>query len=83
MKDHLIHFALSALLPAALNVSAPAAGTSLLVPVCSGDGLTRMVQVPVQGQQQLPGGDRGSCCAKGCHSGSSRKRSLRNFAPAQ
>lgn len=83
MKAALIHFALTALVPAALNVSTPAAGASLLVPVCTGDGLVHMVQVPVGGQQPLPGGDNGSCCAKGCHSGSSRKRGQRNFAPAQ
>ena len=83
MKAALVHFAMSALVPAALGVSAPVAGASLLVPLCTGDGLVHMVQVPVQGQQQLPGGDNGQCCAKGCHSGSSRKRGQRNFAPAQ
>ncbi len=82
MKDSLVHFAMTALLPAALNISAPAAGASLLVPVCTGDGLVRMVQVPVDGQQ-APGNSNGMCCAKGCHAGSSRKRSLKNFAPAQ
>ena len=59
-----------------------ALGASLLVPVCTGDGLVHMVQVPVDGQQ-APGGSNGACCAKGCHAGSSRKRSLKNFAPAQ
>lgn len=82
MKQALIHFAMTALAPAALNISAPAAGASLLVPVCTGDGLVHMVQVPVEGQQ-APGNSTGACCAKGCHSGSSRKRSLKNFAPAQ
>mgnify|MGYP000219827573 CR=1 FL=1 len=56
MKAALIHFALTALVPAALNVSTPVAGASLLVPVCTGDGLVHMVQVPVGGQQPLPGG---------------------------
>ncbi len=82
MKDSLVHFALTALVPAALNISAPAAGASLLVPVCTGDGLVHMVQVPVDGQQ-APGSSNGACCAKGCHAGSSRKRSFKNFAPAQ
>lgn len=82
MKQALIHFAMIALAPAALNISAPAAGASLLVPVCTGDGLVHMVPVPVDGPQG-PGSSNGACCAKGCHSGSSRKRSLKNFAPAQ
>lgn len=83
MRESLVHFALTALVPAALNLSAPAAGTSLLVPICTGDGQVHIVRVPVQGQQQVPGGENGNCCAKGCHSGSSRKRGQRNFAPPQ
>ncbi len=83
MKAPLIHFALTALLPAALNMSAPVSAGSIAVPICTGDGLVHTVQVPIDGGQQLPGKDPGNCCAKGCHSGSSRKRGGRNFAPAQ
>jgi hypothetical protein len=74
-------FGLVALLPAALNLSAPALAGTLLMPLCSGDGQLRMIEVPgVPGTP--PGGDKG-CCAKGCHSSSNRKRGARNFEPAQ
>lgn len=79
----LAQFSLVALLPAALNFSAPAAGATLLVPFCTGDGLVHMVQMPMNGEQ-APGRDSpGTCCAKGCHSGSSRKRQSREFEPSQ
>lgn len=71
---------LIALLPAALGVSAPAAG-SILMPLCTGDGQVHMVPVPGSG---APGGARDNgCCIKGCHAGSSRKRIVREFEPAQ
>ncbi|MEN9683883.1 MAG: hypothetical protein RIQ99_1232 [Pseudomonadota bacterium] len=76
-------FSLIALVPAALGLSVPAAGATLLVPFCTGDGLVHMVQVPVNGQT-APGKDpSGTCCAKGCHGGSSRKRSVKEFEPSQ
>jgi len=79
----LVEFSLVALLPAALNLSVPAPGSTLLVPFCTGDGLIHMVQVPVDGQQ-VPGKDSSAtCCAKGCHSGSSRKRQSKEFEPSQ
>ena len=73
MKAQLLHFGLMALVPAAMNVSAAAAGASILVPVCTGDGQVHMMNVPVDGNQG-PGSANSPCCAKGCHSGSSRKR---------
>ncbi|MBX9644963.1 MAG: hypothetical protein K2W91_12800 [Novosphingobium sp.] len=73
-------FGLAALLPAALNLSAPASG-ALMMPLCSGDGQVRMVEVP--GAPKAPAGGTKGCCAKGCHSSSNRKRAGRNFEPAQ
>ncbi len=79
----LAEFSLLSLLPAALNLSVPAAGASLVVPFCTGDGQVHSVQVPLGGPQ-VPGKDNsGTCCAKGCHSGSSRKRGTREFEPSQ
>jgi hypothetical protein len=78
-----IEFALAALLPAALNLSVPAPGAALTVPFCTGDGLVHMVQVPVKGRQAPGKEPSGLCCAKGCHSGSSRKRQSKEFEPSQ
>lgn len=79
----LAQFALVSLMPAALNLSVPAAGASLTVPFCTGDGQVHSVQVPLNGNQ-VPGQDNsGTCCAKGCHSGSSRKRGAKEFEPSQ
>jgi hypothetical protein len=49
MKAELLHFGMVALVPAALNIAAPAAGASILVPVCTGDGQVHMMTVPVGG----------------------------------
>jgi len=62
-----------ALVPAAFNI-APAAAQGIVVPLCSGDGVTRSVTVPMPGNE-LPGKEAPGCCAKGCHTGS-RKKSL-------
>jgi hypothetical protein len=53
----------------------------MLVPICTGDGQTRLVP--------LPGGDKDEAppqtdCVKGCHGGPSRKRLAGpQFEPAQ
>lgn len=73
--------ALVALIPAAFNLSA-VAGATVLVPLCTGDGQVHMVPLP-SGQPRLPGDDKGACCVKGCHAGSCRKKSLREFEPSQ
>lgn len=73
-------FGLMALLPAALNTPA-AAGASILMPMCTGDGQVHMVRLPLGGKQP-PGGDSG-CCIKGCHAGSNRKKLLKEIEPAQ
>ena len=78
--------ALVALIPAALNAApaaaAAAAGRALLVPVCTGTGMTRMVPLP-GGTGEAPQGDPAGFCVKGCHAGGSRKRAARNFAQPQ
>lgn len=78
-------FGLLAIIPAALNTTpAAAAGGSLTVPLCTGDGQVLMVTVPLE-RPGIPGGDTSGCCAKGCHSGSSRKRGAGSchFDPSQ
>ncbi|MBS0474405.1 MAG: hypothetical protein JSR28_04555 [Proteobacteria bacterium] len=74
--------ALFALIPAALNVSAAAATTTIRVPLCTGDGLVHMVTLPA-GQPRLPGDERSACCTKACHSTNCRKKTLREFEPSQ
>ncbi|MDE2595424.1 MAG: hypothetical protein KGL44_00955 [Sphingomonadales bacterium] len=76
-------FGIIALVPAALNVTPAAAAGLLTVPLCTGDGQVHMVNVPLNGNG-IPGGDTNGCCAKGCHSGSSRKRASGcHFDPSQ
>ncbi|MFC0590464.1 hypothetical protein ACFFF7_13725 [Novosphingobium aquiterrae] len=72
--------ALIALLPAALNVTAASAAP--MIALCTGDGQVHLVPLPV-GKSRLPGGDDGVCCMKGCHSGTSRKKGLREIEPSQ
>jgi hypothetical protein len=63
-------FALAALVPAAFNPSpAPAA---MLVALCTGDGATHAILIPLPGHP-LPGAPGQSCCAKGCHAGARRR----------
>lgn len=73
-------FGIVALVPAALNLAAPASAR-LMMPLCTGDGQVRMVEVP--GTPKAPAGSDNGCCAKGCHSGSNRKRLAKKFEPAQ
>lgn len=60
-----------ALLPAAFNMS-PANARGIVVPLCSGDGVTRSVTLPAPGGE-LPGKDVPGCCAKACHTGQRKK----------
>ena len=82
MRRRLVQFSLVSLLPAALNLSAPAMAGTLMMPLCTGDGQVRMVPVPGGAPKAPLGGDNG-CCAKGCHSSSSRKRLGKKIEPAQ
>jgi hypothetical protein len=73
-------FALLAIAPAALHAAPVMAAGSLLVPICTGDGQTRLVAIPKGGSGQRQEPD----CVKGCHGGSSRKRTGGpHFEPAQ
>jgi hypothetical protein len=65
--------ALIALAPAALN-AAPA-GAAMTLPVCSGDGVVRIVELPLDDPATPP--EPG--CVKGCHGGSSRKKAARQI----
>lgn len=73
MKRSVVHFAMLALVPAAFNLAGPASGATMMMPLCTGDGLVRMVEVPLDGPQ-APGQDQSNCCVKGCHTSCSRKR---------
>lgn len=73
-------FALLAIAPAALHAAPVMAGDSLLVPICTGDGQTRLVAISKGGNGQRKEGEQD--CIKGCHGGSTRKRGSQ-FEPAQ
>lgn len=69
-------FGLIALAPAAVGAAPLAAPASETVLLCIGDGLNHSVSIPLA--PKVPGKDQGPCCAKGCHSGQSRKRIVRS-----
>ena len=73
-------FSLIALVPLALGVAAPAQA-AVLMPLCTGDG--RVVLVPIGSGGSQPGRTDNGCCIKACHAGSSRRRLVRLFEPAQ
>jgi hypothetical protein len=62
-------FALLALLPAALSAAPPS--LTIAAPSCAGGSTT--ITVPIRSDAPIRNGDQ-PCCAKGCHTGSSRKR---------
>lgn len=64
---------LLALVPALFVPSLVVARDTIGIPLCSADGSTRIVQVPV-GPIKLPGKDKERCCAKACHAAGSRKK---------
>ncbi len=65
-------FALVALLPAGVNAAAVPRSGVLAVLICTGDGSVRTASIPAG--PDAPGGGGVPCCAKGCHTGGSRKR---------
>jgi hypothetical protein len=67
-------FGLLALWPAALNAAPASAHSALSVPLCTGDGVLRIINVPL-GPQDVPGKQVPGCCVKGCHASDNRKRS--------
>lgn len=74
----LILVGLLALTPAAVHPAQPAPTHARFLSslVCSGDGLTRRIAIPVRGDQS-PSRDDRLCWAKGCHGGHPRKRIFR------
>jgi hypothetical protein len=72
---------LIALMPAAVGAAPAHDGGHLTVPLCDGNGTARTVSIPV-GQQDIPGAEQPGCCAKGCQTGSARKRG-RRIDPSQ
>jgi hypothetical protein len=72
---------LVALGPLMLSLPASVAARVLHLPLCGGDGVVRMVEVPVGGGD-APARDE-QCCPKGCHAGCSRKRALGETGLAQ
>lgn len=68
-------FALIAMMPAVFNAAPASARGAMVAPVCTGDGLSRNVSVPV-GPRDIPGKEVPGCCVKGCHGGE-RKRSAK------
>lgn len=69
MKRSLVLLGGLALLPAMIG-PLEAEARNLIAPLCSG-GTTI---IPASSGDGPPGPPQGPCCAKGCHSGSSRKR---------
>lgn len=61
-------FSLLAMVPAMVG-PLQAGARSVAVALCSGATANVPISAPV-----LPGSDPALCCAKGCHTGSSRKR---------
>ena len=68
-------FGLVAMVPAAVGATPFSAPSSQTVLLCIGDGLNHSITIPFS--PNVPGKDQGPCCAKGCHSGQSRKRIVR------
>ena len=64
---------LAALVPAGVNAAVPASSGTLSILICTGDGAVRHMAIPAEPQGPTPAGDT-PCCAKGCQTGSSRKR---------
>jgi hypothetical protein len=69
----LAHFALVALLPAALG-AAPVSTRIIAMPLCTGDGQVRSVEVPLE----QPGQSPEPCRDKACHGGNPRKKAAWN-----
>ena len=75
-------FALLAILPAAVTVTPIPTASAMSVALCTGDGLVRTIVIPT-GPKLPPMGNGDSCCTKGCHGSSSRKRSGKQFDRSQ
>jgi hypothetical protein len=69
MKAVVAPLALLAMAPAMLGSAALAQARTMTVALCGGG----TASIPLNGSVPA-GGENAPCCAKGCHSGSSRKR---------
>lgn len=76
MIKPVILFGLIAMLPAAVGAAPLTGPDSQTILLCTGDGLNHSITIPFG--PKAPGKDQGPCCAKGCHSGQSRKRIVRS-----
>jgi hypothetical protein len=65
-------FGLIALLPAILSPATVSANV-LQMQICTGDGQTRVLAIPLT-PSAPPGEGDSPCCVKGCHASGSRKR---------
>ena len=68
-------FGILALLPAVFNISPASAHAVTMVPICTGDGVSRSIAIPAS-DRDIPGKQVPGCCAKACHTGE-RKRAKR------
>ena len=66
-------FALIALFPAALG-TAPVGARAMAMPLCTGNGQVRLVEVPLE----QPGKAPEQCRDKACHGGIQRKQVLKH-----
>lgn len=76
MRRVLASFALVAMFPAALNATVPTSAMTMTLLLCNGSGPAGSVTVPIKPAAPFKG-DTQTCCAKGCHGGSSRKKLVR------
>jgi hypothetical protein len=65
-------FGLIALVPTILS-PATASANVLQMQICTGDGRTRTLTIPLPSRAP-PGEGDSPCCVKGCHTSGSRKR---------
>ncbi len=83
MSRALCLFALLAIMPAALHAAPALAGDNLLVPICTGDGQTRLVAIPKggSGRARSRNASRVATAAPHASAGSARNLSQRNDEP--
>lgn len=70
MSSTPLFFALAALVPAMTGPVAAETGGEMTIRLCNGG----MVSIPLDDAPSAPGESNTPCCAKGCHSGQSRKK---------
>ena len=76
MRITRLWLAMLVLAPSALGAVPAGTPGTMTVPLCTGDGITRTISLPL-GRHDAPGQGGPACCAKWCHAGGQRKRLLR------